>query len=66
MIRTPPNIIIAQYRADVFDQPFTMFDFAPVGGVIAVLGVIYLALFGWRLIPRHRLSQENAGDLFQI
>ncbi len=66
MIGTPPNIIIAQYRADVFDQPFTMFDFAPVGGVIAILGVIYLVLFGWRLIPRHRRGQGNAEDNFQI
>ena len=66
MIGTPPNIIIAQYRADVFDQPFTMFDFAPVGGVIAILGVIYLVLFGWRLIPRHRRGQGNAEDIFQI
>lgn len=66
MIGTPPNIIIAQYRADVFDQPFTMFDFAPVGGVIAVLGVLYLVLLGWRLVPRHRRSQGNAEDIFQI
>ena len=66
MIGTPPNIIIAQYRANVFDQPFTMFDFAPVGGVIAILGVIYLVLFGWRLIPRHRRGQGNAEDIFQI
>ena len=66
MIGTPPNIIIAQYRANVFDQPFTMFDFAPVGGVIAIMGVIYLVLFGWRLIPRHRRGQGNAEDNFQI
>ncbi|MEE1555678.1 MAG: SLC13 family permease, partial [Alphaproteobacteria bacterium] len=27
MIGTPPNVIIAQYRADAFDAPFKMFDF---------------------------------------
>ena len=66
MIRTPPNATIAQYRANVFDQPFTMFDFAPVGGVIAILGVIYRVLFGRRLVPRHRRGQGNAEDIFQI
>ncbi|MBT5899357.1 MAG: SLC13 family permease [Rhodospirillaceae bacterium] len=66
MIGTPPNVIIAQYRADAFDQPFAMFDFTPVGGVIAVLGILYLVAFGWRLIPRHRQGQANAEDVFQI
>ena len=66
MIGTPPNVIIAQYRTDVFAQPFNMFDFTPVGGIIAVLGVIYLVLFGWRLIPRHRQGQPSADEIFQI
>ncbi len=29
-----------------------MFDFAPVGGVTAVVGLIFVALVGWRLIPQ--------------
>ena len=66
MIGTPPNVIIAQYRADAFDQPFSMFDFTPVGGTIAILGVLYLVLFGWRLIPRQRQGQASAEDVFQI
>ncbi len=66
MIGTPPNVIIAQYRADAFGQPFAMFDFSPVGGIIAVLGILYLVLFGWRLIPQKRQGRASAEDVFQI
>ncbi len=52
LIGTPPNIIIATYRADVTGQAFTMFDFTPVGGLVAVVGIAFLTLVGWRFLPR--------------
>lgn len=51
LIGTPPNIIIATIREDQLGEPFRMFDFAPVGGVAAIAGLIFVALIGWRLIP---------------
>ncbi|MEM7722313.1 MAG: SLC13 family permease [Pseudomonadota bacterium] len=51
LIGTPPNIIIATIREDSLGEPFRMFDFAPVGGVAAITGLIFVALIGWRLIP---------------
>lgn len=56
MIGTPPNIIIATYRGEMAgaDSAFGMFDFSPVGGVVAIGGVLFVALGGWRLIPRRR------------
>ncbi|MCU4653122.1 SLC13 family permease [Roseibacterium sp. SDUM158016] len=51
LIGTPPNIIIATFREDALGEPFAMFDFAPVGGVAAVAGLVFVALVGWRLIP---------------
>ncbi len=51
LIGTPPNIIVAQIRADALGEPFAMFDFAPVGAVTALVGLIFVALIGWRLIP---------------
>ncbi|QFT30764.1 SLC13 family permease [Roseibium porphyridii] len=53
LIGTPPNIVIAEYRSDALGQPFAMFDFAPVGLVVAVTGIAFVALFGWRLLPAH-------------
>ena len=51
LIGTPPNIIIAAIREDALGAPFSMFDFAPVGGTAAIAGLAFVALFGWRLIP---------------
>ncbi|MEM5585420.1 SLC13 family permease [Roseibium sp. AS2] len=53
LIGTPPNIVIAQYRSDALGAPFSMFDFAPVGLAVAISGIAFVALIGWRLLPRH-------------
>ncbi|MEM7076655.1 MAG: SLC13 family permease [Pseudomonadota bacterium] len=52
LIGTPPNIIVASFRQDKLGESFRMFDFAPVGGIAAVAGVCFVALIGWRLIPK--------------
>ncbi|MGR3364512.1 MAG: SLC13 family permease [Maritimibacter harenae] len=51
LIGTPPNIIIASIREDSLGQSFAMFDFAPVGALTALVGLVFVALVGWRLIP---------------
>jgi len=66
LIGTPPNIIIANYRAEITGQPFGMFDFSPVGGVVAIVGIFFVALVGWRLIPFARRSKNAPQDLFHI
>ena len=66
LIGTPPNIVIAEYRNSVLGEPYRMFDFAPVGLAVAIIGVAYVALVGWRLIPVARGKQDSAGELFQL
>ncbi len=66
LIGTPPNIVIAEYRAERFGAPFSMFDFAPVGGVCAVVGVLFIATVGWRLIPAARGKQDSSKELFEL
>lgn len=51
LIGTPPNIIASAIRAQQIGMPYSMFDFAPVGGAVAVAGVLFVALMGWRLVP---------------
>ncbi len=65
LIGTPPNIIVAAFRAETGSAPFRMFDFAPVGMGIAIAGLLFIALVGWRLIPRRR-GEASAEELFQI
>lgn len=66
LIGTPPNIIIASFRAEATGKPFSMFDFAPVGGVLTIAGIIFVALIGWRLIPKDRLKRKSKRELFDI
>ncbi len=63
LIGTPPNIIIASYRPGA--TPFGVFDFMPVGGVITLAGVAFIALLGWRLTPR-RADGQSADPLFSV
>jgi di/tricarboxylate transporter len=66
LIGTPPNIVIAEFRRDALGESFKMFDFAPVGLACAVVGVAYVALIGWRLLPRERKSADAGKDLFDL
>ncbi len=65
LIGTPPNIIIALYRAEVGLDPFKMFDFTPVGFGVAVLGVLFISVIGWRLLPV-RKNQGEGDEIFAI
>ena len=66
LIGTPPNIVIAEFRGDALGAPYQMFDFAPVGIVCAVIGVIFIALIGWRLIPASRSEHDIGQELFDL
>lgn len=65
LIGTPPNIIISSFREQAGLEPFRMFDFSLVGVGVAVIGVIYIVLLGWRLIPV-RKGQSSTDNLFDI
>ncbi|MDF3382508.1 MULTISPECIES: SLC13 family permease [Sulfitobacter] len=65
LIGTPPNIIIASIRQESLGAPFKMFDFAPVGGLAAIAGLIFVALIGWRLIPAREDAMIEAEDIAQ-
>ncbi|MCB0163039.1 MAG: SLC13 family permease [Anaerolineae bacterium] len=65
LIGTPPNLIIANFRRQAIGEPFQMFDFSPVGLGVALTGVLFIALIGWRLVPQRR-GQSSREMLFHI
>jgi di/tricarboxylate transporter len=66
LIGTPPNIVVAEFRGDALGESYRMFDFAPVGLACAAVGVAYVALLGWRLLPGDRRAEESKSDLFDL
>jgi di/tricarboxylate transporter len=59
LVGTPPNLIVSGFRADAGLEHFGMFDFAPVGVSVAVLGVIFVVFLGWRLVPARKASSAE-------
>jgi di/tricarboxylate transporter len=56
LIGTPPNLIISGFRDNAGLGSYSMFDFTPVGAAVAVVGVTFIALLGWRLVPARNQS----------
>jgi di/tricarboxylate transporter len=65
VISAIPNVIIATFRTQAGLEPFAMFDFAKVGVWLAILGVLYISLIGWRLMPRNK-ARAAGTELFNI
>lgn len=63
MIGTPPNIIIASYRAQALGEPFSIFDFTPVGFAVALAGLAVIGLLARRVIPI-RGKDGGSDDVF--
>ncbi|MFI2812987.1 MULTISPECIES: SLC13 family permease [Microbulbifer] len=57
LIGTPPNLIVSGFRDSAGAGSYGMFDFTPVGLVVALVGVAFVSLIGWRLVP----SRTQAG-----
>ena len=67
LIGTPPNIIISSFREDKVGQPFAMFDFALVGVVVAVGGLLFIIVAAPRLLPNRGKSIDgDSGNVLSI
>ncbi|WP_372612817.1 SLC13 family permease [Halomonas sp.] len=63
LIGTPPNIIIASYRGSVTGESFGLFSFSPVGVAVALAGLAFILLIGWRLVPQ-RAGKASTEEMF--
>ncbi|MBT8047785.1 MAG: SLC13 family permease [Xanthomonadales bacterium] len=62
LIGTPPNLIVSGFRAKNGLDSFGMFDFTPVGLAVAVVGVLFAALAGWRIVPAREQKGADSFD----
>jgi di/tricarboxylate transporter len=62
LIGTPPNLIVSGLRAEAGLGSFDMFDFTPVGLSITMLGIVFIGLVGWRLVPARKQADAEGFD----
>ncbi len=63
LIGTPPNILASDALREAGLEPFSFFDFAPVGIALVLAGIAFMVVFGRRLLPEekrvHALPEQN-------
>ncbi len=59
LIGTPRNLLISDFREQATGVGFGIFDFFPVGSVLATIGVLFLIFVAWRLIPSRSTAAAN-------
>lgn len=62
MIGTPPNLIVSGLRDEAGLGSFGMFDFTPVGLALTLLGIVFIGLVGWRLVPVRKQASAEGFD----
>jgi di/tricarboxylate transporter len=65
LIGTPPNLLVSIALEDAGWAPFQMFDFAPTGLVIMLVGAAYMALVG-RFLIRERASVHDLTEQYEL
>lgn len=69
LVGTPPNILAAQVLTERGLEPFTLFDFTPLGAAILGLGVVFMLTLGRKLLPvrdPHGPAMRESDDLTQV
>ena len=61
LIGTSTNLLVSSTAAELGRIQFRMFDLAPIGGIIAALGILYLLTLGRHFLP----SRETLASILQ-
>lgn len=62
MVGTPPNIIAASSLESASITPFGFFEYAYIGVPLSIMGVVYMAYFGKRLVPHNMADYGSIED----
>jgi di/tricarboxylate transporter len=64
-VGTSPNVIVSRVRQEITGQPFTMFDYTPLGLALTLVGVVFLVL-AYRILPDRRRSERDLNEAVSI
>ena len=56
MIGTPPNILVSTALREAGLEPFRLFDFTPIGGIILIAGTGFMVFGGRLMLPRRDVA----------
>jgi di/tricarboxylate transporter len=56
---TSHNLLVSEALARSGNEPFRVFDFTPVGGAIAIAGVLFVALAGRLMLPKKSRTERG-------
>jgi di/tricarboxylate transporter len=67
-VGTPPNIVAVSVLQERGLQPFSLFDFAPLGAVLLFSGIVFMATLGRKLLPVGEIDRTSSemADLAQV
>ncbi|MGB3721589.1 MAG: SLC13 family permease [Pacificimonas sp.] len=66
LIGTPPNLILSSIRRDHVGEGFGFFDMSGVGVSVAIVGMIYMAVVGFRLLPERRAAVRAVANPWRV
>lgn len=59
LIGTPPNLLVSQALGAAGYEPFTLFDYTPMGLIIMSSSIAYMVLIGRHLLPDRMAGQDD-------
>ncbi|MFZ0242011.1 MAG: SLC13 family permease [Desulfobacterales bacterium] len=59
-IGTPPNILVTDALQENGFEPFTFFDFTPVGLIVMVSGIVFMTFVGRHMLPRRDVLKDSS------
>jgi di/tricarboxylate transporter len=65
LVGTSPNIIVSGIREQITGEPFSMFDYTPVGLVLTAAGVAFLCV-GYKLLPGGQRPAVAMGEALDV
>ena len=71
MIGTPPNLVASSALEQAGYEPFSLFDFSPVGVPALIVGSLFVAVIGRHLLPKdvpahYQESLQTAGSMLRF
>jgi len=64
LIGSSTNVLVSSIAADHGQEPFGMFELAPLGLVMFAVGALYMLTVGVRLLPARRTAEADLTETF--